>query len=250
MSKYYLLPGCSQREKMWPEIAQGKSENKRELKLSGAVISERINANGLDSDLFTLDALNLLNISDTSLQQLPAEISNLTNLQTLLLYGNEIRTVPATISALEKLKVLDISRNKLECITDGVADLSCLMTLNLSNNVLTQFPQLNNSSKLTVIDLSSNKLTEFPNICNENNCHLAEINLKNNAIYAIPHDIVLLSSLKHLNLINNKIKKIPKCLAEVSKLKGILHIEYKNVIYSSNFVSSNFKQTWRWTIIL
>lgn len=61
--------------KMWPEIAQGKSENRRELKLAGAEISERISASGLDSDLFALDTLNLLNISDTILQHLPAEIS-------------------------------------------------------------------------------------------------------------------------------------------------------------------------------
>lgn len=209
---------------MWPEITSGKSENKRELKLAGAEISERINANGLDSDLFALDTLNLLNISDTSLQQLPAEISNLTNLQTLLLYGNEIITVPSTIGTLEKLKVLDISRNKLECIPSEIANLSSLMTLNLSNNALTKFPSLEHSGKLTVIDLSGNKLTEFPDVCHENNAHLAEINCKNNFIEVIPHEIVLLASLKHLNLANNKIKKIPKCLADLSKLKGSLKL--------------------------
>lgn len=206
---------------MWPEITSAKSENKRELKLSGAEISESISANGLDSDLFALDTLNLLNISDTNLQQLPAEISNLTNLQTLLLYGNEISTVPNTIGALEKLKVLDISRNKLDCIPSEIADLSSLMTLNLSNNALTKFPCLKRSGKLTVIDLSGNKLSDFPDICHENNAHLAEINLKNNVIEEIPHEIVLLASLKHLNLDNNKIKKIPKCLADLSKLKGM-----------------------------
>lgn len=207
---------------MWPEIAQVKSENKRELKLSGAEISERIDASGLDNNLFALDSLNLLNISDTSLQHLPDELSNLTNLQTLLLYGNHVKTIPDIISALQKLKVLDISRNKLECIPRGIADLSCLMTLNLSNNALMQFPSLKNSGTLVVIDLSCNKLTEFPDICYEKNSHLAEINLKNNLIELIPHEIVLLASLKHLNLITNKIGKIPKCLANVSKLKGKL----------------------------
>lgn len=207
---------------MWPEIVQAKSENKRELKLAGAEITERITANGLDCSLFALDSLNLLNISDTALQQLPNEISNLTNLQTLLLYGNEIETVPDTITALEKLKVLDLSRNKLESISRGIADLTNLTTLNLSNNALTAFPSLNCSAKLTVIDLSGNQLSEFPDICYENNSHLAEINFKDNSIATIPHEIELLASLKHLNLVNNKIKKIPKCLADVSKLKGML----------------------------
>lgn len=206
---------------MWPEIDQAKKENKRELKLSGAEITERINASGLDKALFALDAINLLNISDTTLSILPNEISNLTNLQTLLLYGNEIVTVPETIIALDKLKVLDLSRNKLENIPNALADLPNLTTINLSNNLLVTFPSLKNSSKLTVIDLSSNRLESFPEVCFEANSHLSEIYFKENAIKEIPHNIVHLGNLKHLSLANNNVKKIPKSLSNISKLKGI-----------------------------
>lgn len=207
---------------MWPEIEQTKNEHKREIKLSGCAISEKIDANGLDSNLFGIDILNLLNISDTSLKIVPSEIANLNNLQTLLLYGNEINSLPGSIGQLDKLKVLDISRNKLQEVPKEIANLTSLMTINLSSNELSEFPSLQNLQKLSTIDLSINKLTKFPDICYENNSNLSEINFKENSIEEIPGEIVRLSSLKHLCLASNKIKCIPKILVNLNKMKGNL----------------------------
>lgn len=205
---------------MWPEIQQAKSENKREIKLSGAEISERIDKDGIDASLFALDSLNLLNISETSLKILPSEISNLINLQTLLLYGNEIDAIPESISRLAKLKVFDVSRNQLQCVPDAITQLQHLTTINLSNNQLTTFPALKNFTKLSVIDLSCNQLTEFPDIYSDVNSNLSEIYLKENSIEVIPHEISQLVSLKHFSVSKNKLKKIPKNLANITKLKG------------------------------
>ena len=138
---------------MWPEIEATKKENKRELKLSGAQVSERIDSDGLHPSLFEINALNLLNISDTTLKIVPSLISNLANLQTILFYGNEITELPSSIGQLDKLKVLDVSRNKLTKIPSEIANLPNLTTINLSNNNLTEFPTLSNSQKLLVIDL-------------------------------------------------------------------------------------------------
>lgn len=206
--------------KMWPEIEAAKKDNKRELKLSGVSISERFDSDGLDASLFELNSLNLLTISDTSLQNLPSEISNLTNLQTLLLYGNELKSLPKSFGLLEKLKVLDVSRNQLESIPDEIANLTQLTTINLSNNALKIFPSLPNSIKLSVLDLSNNKLTTMPDICYDDNTVLADIYIKGNSIENIPGEITRLASLKHLNLAGNKIKTVPKVLAGMAKLKG------------------------------
>lgn len=163
---------------MWREIQQAKDENKREIKLAGAEISERIDNDGIDGNLFTLESLNLLNISETSLKTLPLEISNLINLQTLLLYGNEITTIPESIGCLQKLKVLDLSRNKLENLPDTITGLQNLTTINISNNQLKAFPALKNFTKLSFIDLSGNQLTEFPDIRTNDDSNLSEIYLK------------------------------------------------------------------------
>lgn len=206
---------------MWAEIQQAKTENKRELKLSGAEISERIDSLGIDHSLFALDSLNLLNISDTTLKELPMEISNLINLQTLLLYGNEISTIPESIGQLAKLKVLDLSRNQLETLPGSITQLNQLQTMNVSNNRLTAFPELKSFTKLSMIDLSGNQLNEFPPIYCGTNANLSEIYLKENAIDAIPHGIDALVSLKHFSMAKNQVRTVPKSLANITKLKGM-----------------------------
>lgn len=234
---------------MWPEIESAKNENKRELKLSGVGISERIDKNGLDKTIFDINSLNLLNISDTSLKIIPSEISNLTNLQTLLLYGNEINSLPNSIGLLEKLKVLDVSRNQLESIPSDIANLAQLTTINLSHNALENFPNLPNSAKLSVIDLSYNKLTTFPDICNENNCLLADVNFKGNTIEDIPSDIIQLVSLKNFSLASNKIKTVPKLLADAAKLKGEIILRSQRNTTTKQYFCVSF-QNLIWQIIL
>lgn len=197
-----------------------KKENKRELKLSGASISERIEQHGLDKAIFDLTQINLLNISETTLKHLPNEISNLTNLQTILLFGNELESLPTSIGQLEKLKVLDVSRNKLKSIPDEISGLANLASINLSSNCLESFPSLSKCSKLGVLDLSHNRIQDFPNVCVESLSNLSEINFKGNEITSIPNEIGQLVSLKHLNLASNKIQTVPKVLASISKLKG------------------------------
>lgn len=221
---------CLHLVKMWSEVKTVKDENKRELKLSGAEISERIDAVGIDLNIFALESLNLLNISDTSLKALPKEISNLINLQTLLLYGNEIATIPETIGDLKVLKVLDLSRNKLESVPDSITKLHNITTINISNNQLSSFPSLKSFTKLSVIDLSCNQLVEYPEIVKENNI-LSEIYLKENSIEQIPFTIDTLVSLKHFSLAKNKVKKIPKSLCNISKLKGdFIWLKYRSIV--------------------
>lgn len=206
---------------MWPEIESTKSGNKRELKLHGAGISERIDKDGLDTSIFDLINLNLLNISDTSLKILSPQISNLTNLQTLLLFGNELTELPQCIGKLDKLKVLDVSRNKLTSLPQELAELINLTTINLSNNEIVSFPSQLKLTKLGQLDLSYNKLANFPDICNEHFVNLSEVNLQNNEIVDIPDDIQQLVGLKHFNMSVNHIATLPKALAAISKLKDL-----------------------------
>lgn len=78
--------------------------------------------------------------------------------------------------------------------------------------------------KLGTLDLSFNKLVDFPEVCIESFSNLSEVNLQNNEITEIPHQIDQLVGLKHLNLSVNQIGSVPKSLATISKLKGIFCI--------------------------
>lgn len=214
---------------MWPETEICKRENKRELNLFGASISSKIdNDNGLDEAIFGLEALNLLHVSETNLDKIPDLISNLKNLEQLMLYANKINLISNSVGSLEKLKLLDLSRNQITVFPMELCNLANLTTLNLANNNLESFPNLPKASKLSVINLSNNKLTSFPDICHASLSNLSEIYLKSNQIDHIPDDIIDLISLKTLNLACNAIKTVPKVVALITKLKGKFVLSFKS----------------------
>lgn len=211
---------------MWPEVEAAKRDNKRELNLTGAPIAQRIadSAGSLDANIFDLTALNLLSISDTgaALTALPARLSNLTNLQQLLLYGNRLAELPASgaLAALKRLKTLDVSRNELAAVPEEIGTLEQLFTLNASQNRLVAFPALTQCVRLSTLDLSNNLLAEFPPVCDAALANLSELVLDGNAIVVIPPEIGALEALKRFSMRANKVELVPKVLGKMSKLKG------------------------------
>nr|CAI5863456.1 unnamed protein product [Callosobruchus analis] len=206
---------------MWPEVEKVKSENRRELALTGKEISKRIQENGLDKGIFELTNLNYLNLSETTLSELPEKLGSLQNLQTLLLHSNKLGKINGAISSLEKLKVLDLSHNCIEAAPDCLDSLVQLVTLNLSGNKLESFPCLTKTTRLTVLDLSNNKLKNISNICSESLASLTELKLSHNEIEEIPVTIYKLHQLKMLDLNTNKITSVPGELVDCQKLKEI-----------------------------
>ncbi|KAK0163348.1 hypothetical protein PV327_007039 [Microctonus hyperodae] len=206
---------------IWSEVDQVKREKRHELVLSGAEISKKIGACGLDNNIFSLDNLNFLNINQTCLKIVPDEIGMLENLTTLVLHSNAISTLPKTISNLKKLKVLDCSRNALDSLPQELSLLPQLTTINFGSNLLSEIPCQLQNTKLISIDLSNNKFQAFPDVCYAELIHLMEINLKGNEIKELPSSISVLSSLKHLNLSDNCISVVPGELAHCQKLKEL-----------------------------
>lgn len=70
----------------------------------------------------------------TSLDTLPAEIGNLTQLQKLELMGNGLTTLPTTLSALTNLVDLDLTNNFIS--NDGVARIVNILTKPVHPNLI------------------------------------------------------------------------------------------------------------------
>lgn len=86
---------------MWPEISSVKLENKRELNLNGDKFTKQLEKNGdrLDSGIFELNQLNFLQLSNSArLCEIPNDVQNLENLQSLLLFGNNLKTLPSELT--------------------------------------------------------------------------------------------------------------------------------------------------------
>lgn len=201
-------------------MKQASEEHRYELVLSGSSVAERIDKNGLDRNIFQLDFLNFLQISNAKLVTLPEELGNLLNLKTLDLHRNSIVELPTSIGLLKQLKNLDVSGNELQLLPENLSELTLLHTLNVNCNNLTALPSFSGLENLSRLDVSHNKLTELPQGIYELE-HLAEIYASNNQIAFIDAKVSKLTTLKVLSLNANKIELIPVELSECNKLKDL-----------------------------
>jgi len=71
---------------------------------------------------------------------IPAEIGQLTSLETLYLQCNRLTSVPTEIGQLRALTMLSLFKNRLTSLPEGIGQLSSLRWLNLHGNPLTSLP--------------------------------------------------------------------------------------------------------------
>ena len=190
----------------WPEIELVEKENRRELVLSGLVISERIEKlRDVDSKLYTLSKLNFLEIGKTCLHVISPKISGLENMTNLILQGNKLTEIPSTINQLKKLKIFDISHNELEELPSEIGEIPGLHSLFAGSNKLTEFPTISGLRNLHELDISHNKLTSLPGGINTPDLALLnKVSAAANEITELPQELHNLPVLKTLDVSENK----------------------------------------------
>lgn len=204
----------------WPEVKRAVEEQRYELVLTGPEIAERIEKDGLDQNIFALNCLNFLQISNTRLSSLPEDLGNLLHLKTLDLHRNSLQELPSSIGLLSELKILDLSGNELKTLPSTLGEISSLQTLNLNCNKLTVLPELKRLTNLARLDVSHNQLGDLPQSLYELE-HLAEVHASNNNITTLSSNVSKLASLKVLTLNVNSIESIPTELSLCHKLKKL-----------------------------
>jgi len=181
-------------------------------------------------DIYQLEIeLKLDTISD------PENIYKLVNLELLDLTDNYIEDIPPEISNLTCLETLNL---RLNCITEIIPEMCNLISLSslyLGENGITIIPrEICNLANLTELLLNNNFITEFP----PELCQLANLNLlalHNNTIKKIPPEISQLTNLKELYLSNNNIQEIPSELFQLTNL-SVLELTNNNI---KNIVSTD-----------
>jgi len=203
----------------WEEIDQAGGDGRHELHLNGDVISDKLRrCDGvLPSPLFELVSLNYLEISDTTLSNIPSGIGKLENLINLALHRNKIESIPEEIDDLSKLKFMDVSFNKLTSLPSSFT-LSSLHTLNLSNNLLEELPDFSKLVGLSIAFIDHNNLTSLPSGI-ETLTNISEVHAASNKISTFPENIKNMVNIKHLDLTENMIKEVNCDLSECRKLK-------------------------------
>lgn len=101
----------------------------------------RSSLNQIPKEIFDLTNLQKLNLKGESIRDLPQKIGNLTNLTYLNLSRNNLRVVPPPIKQLTRLEFLSLDDNNIRVIPDFVANLPKLRSLGLFNNDFLSLPQ-------------------------------------------------------------------------------------------------------------
>ena len=95
----------------------------------------------LPPEMCDLQQLNTLLLDMHKIEKVPADIKKLENLKTLSLARNQISTLPPEIGELRNLQKLNLANNQIKEVPDTFASLSNLKTLNMKNNQLSKDQQ-------------------------------------------------------------------------------------------------------------
>lgn len=150
-----------------------------------------------------------LNLSDSQLVALPAEIGAFSSLSKLLLINNQLTTLPAEVGSLSNLTVLNLYRNQLTDLPVEIGDLSSLTALSVPSNQLTTLPtEIGNLSSLLQLWLQDNQLTSIPTEMG-NLSSLTTLSLSNNQLTSLPMEISKLYPIASVSVENNPLVAQP-----------------------------------------
>ena len=163
----------------------------------------------------------VLDLADNGLDNIPENIDQLLNLQTLILNDNDISKLPEFILSLKNIQILRINNNNLTELPANINELSNLKELSVSNNNLHYIPtSLALMQNLEVLNLDNNNISSFVIDCS-NLKKLVILNLSSNQIKKLPASIKELKNLISLDLSNNPIEYLPVGIYELPNLSYI-----------------------------
>ena len=173
-------------------------------------------------EVFELEQLESLNLSNNQLKDLPESLTKLSNLTGLDLSGNQLKDLPKSIARLSRLTYLSLILNRLKNFPESITTLFNLTELWLNANGLTTLPEsIAKLYKLNQLNLGFNKLTNVPKSITKLSS-LTELDLTSNGIIFLPDCIDNLYNLSGFYLINNRLQYLPESVGKLSNLTKII----------------------------
>ena len=165
-------------------------------------------------DFAGLSSLQLLYLTDNSLETLPADIfEGLAALTTLQLENNGLKELPEDIfDGLGSLTGLRLQKNKLSTLPEGVFDgLTSLTGLFLTKNQLSELPEdvFDGLTGLKTLYLDGNELSALSGEVFDGLTSLRELRLNSNSLRELPAGVFALAGLRILELEANDLETLP-----------------------------------------
>jgi|CXWL01.1.fsa_nt_gi internalin A len=163
-----------------------------------------------------------LDLSGLGLTQLPSSLSQLNQLQRLLLNHNELTALPDWLGQLTQLQWLDLSSNQLTMLPDSLGQLTQLQYLNLSFNRLLTVPGwLSRFTQLQTLVLGGNRLTTLPDWLGQITW-LRELWLIDSQLAMLPDWLRQLTHLQVLWLLGNPLTMLPDWVGQLTQLQRLV----------------------------
>ncbi|GBM38001.1 Leucine-rich repeat-containing protein 40 [Araneus ventricosus] len=181
--------------------------------------------------------LNVLDLHDNCLSDLPSSLGELTCLTKLNIGRNQFEVLPDCIFSLKSLKSLQAQHNKLRCLNDDIGNLTFLEELDLSFNNLKKLPHcIGFLSRVTMLNLSNNELAQLP-VEMGDMIALKHLDLSKNKLKSLPTLMEMLHHLEQLYIQNNNIIQLP-LLSNCKSLKEI-HAGFNSIaVLSTEFLET------------
>lgn len=176
----------------------------------------------LEGNLPALKGIEMLDLYNLALTQLPDEIAHFPCLKQLYLNDNWLTALPEALGALKQLDTLSVDNNCLTCVPQALCEMPRLRELSLNDNRMSKIPPLVYTlSKLKLLHWNNNGLTELsPSISMMSG--LVRLYLSNNALADLPSQIGDLPNLSMLYLDKNRLTYLSGDIARLSDLVWIV----------------------------
>ncbi len=155
------------------------------------------------------------------LTEFPQEILDLSEtLEILDLSDNELSELPDNISELKKLRILFFARNKFNKFPKVLSQCSALSMIGFKSNQIQTVPENAFPAKLNWLILTDNKIKELPKSIG-NSIGLQKCALAGNLIKELPNEMAKCVNLELLRISANQLTSIPDWLFELPKLSWV-----------------------------
>ena len=219
----------------------------RELRLGNNSLT-----GGLPDILGELKALEILDLHDNSIEDIPQTIKSMSKLKVLNVAGNKLTAIPivamggmplteiiashnrlnghlfpSSISQVASLQILDVSHNALVSIGDGQINMPLLHTFDVSSNRLTALPDLTVMHKLFTLNASENQIRTIPEGFTSLKA-LKSADFSGNNLLTLDDGIGSMENLTVLNISNNPLRERRLLRMSVEDLKLELRVKLSN----------------------
>lgn len=174
----------------------------------------------LTPQLSNLTKLEILDVSNNAITDLPPNSDEISKLRVLNVAGNSLSSLPFELLVSLPLIEIDAARNRLggALFPTCVPGLPDLKTLDVANNALTSIVQSGaiGLASLQCLNVSENRLTQLPEMLGWT--ELLTLTAAGNRMASLPESIISLKQLKSIDFSRNDIRKLDERLGLLDSL--------------------------------